>query len=198
VAPGTLMSVFGSGLAAQTAAAASTPLPLSLLGVSATINELDAPLYFVSPNQLNIQVPYVTGGGTAVLGVNNNGKLASYLFQVAPAAPGIFTDAGGNLAPQATAAPGQTITLFMTGDGDERPLLTLGSPSDGSEHPILPLTVTVAGLPAAITYAGLPAGLVGVTQVNFTVPAGTPSGEQPVIVTVGGVASKAATLSVAQ
>jgi len=198
VAPGTLMSVFGSGLAAQTAAAASTPLPLSLLGVSATINELDAPLYFVSPNQLNIQVPYVTGGGTAVLGVNNNGKLASYLFQVAPAAPGIFTDAGGNLAPQATAAPGQTITLFMTGDGDERPLLTLGSPSDGSEHPILPVTVTVAGLPAAITYAGLPAGLVGVTQVNFTVPAGAPSGEQPVIVTVGGVASKAATLSVAQ
>jgi uncharacterized protein (TIGR03437 family) len=49
---------------------------------------------------------------------------------------------------------------------------------------------------APIAFVGVPYGLSGVTQINFTVPDGAPSGDQPVVVTVGGVASKAAKLTV--
>lgn len=72
-APGMILSVFGAQLAPSTLAAASLPLPLSLAGVSASVNGVPAPLYFVSTGQINIQVPYETGAGNAVLGVNNNG-----------------------------------------------------------------------------------------------------------------------------
>ena len=60
-APGMLMSVFGSGLSPVTRSANSTPLPLDIAGVSATVNGVSAPLYYVSPGQINVQVPYETG-----------------------------------------------------------------------------------------------------------------------------------------
>jgi uncharacterized protein (TIGR03437 family) len=197
LAPGAIMSVFGSGLAPQTSAATSTPLPLTLMGVTAAVNELGTALYYVSPNQLNVQVPYAAGGGPAVLSVNNNGAAAYFLFEISAAAPGIFTDDSGNLAPYPTAAPGQTTTLFLTGDGDERPLLVgTGAAATGVEHPLLPVAVTVAGLPAVVTYSGLLEGSVAVSQVNFTIPASVPPGPQPVVVSIGGFASPAATVNI--
>jgi uncharacterized protein (TIGR03437 family) len=54
----------------------------------------------------------------------------------------------------------------------------------------------VAGQPATIAFHGIPIGLVGVTQINYVVPANTPVGEQPVVVTVGGVGSQTAKLTV--
>src|SRR6202035_2041484 len=90
-APGMMLNVAGSGLAPSSAQANTVPLGLAMSGVSATINGVSAPLYSISPSLLNIQIPYEIGAGPAVLGVNNNGKVSSYLFQVAPSAPGIFT-----------------------------------------------------------------------------------------------------------
>jgi uncharacterized protein (TIGR03437 family) len=72
-APGMILSIFGSDLAPSTQSASSPPLPLSLAGVSVTVNGATAPLYFASPGQLNVQIPYETGGGPAAVGVNNNG-----------------------------------------------------------------------------------------------------------------------------
>ena len=87
-APGTLMTVFGTQLSSITRSAGVLPLPLDISGVSATVNGVSAPLYYVSPGQINVQVPYETGTGLAILGVNNNGQVASFPFTVAPAAPG--------------------------------------------------------------------------------------------------------------
>ena len=56
--------------------------------------------------------------------------------------------------------------------------------------------MTVGGVPVTPFFVGIPYGLVGVTQINFTVPSNAPLGLQPVTVTVGGVASKAAALNV--
>ena len=64
----------------------TVPLPLDIAGVSATVNGVSAPLYYVSPGQINVQVPYETGIGFAVLGINNNGQLSSFPFTVAAAA----------------------------------------------------------------------------------------------------------------
>ena len=201
-APGTLMTVFGTQLAASTASAGVLPLPFSLAGVSATVNGVSAPIYYVSPGQINVQVPYETGSGLAVLGVNNNGQVASFPFTVAPAAPGLFTAADGALTPSATGRQGQTATAYITGDGDTTTFLITGaSPPTGTAtarlpRPKLPVTVTVGGVTATVSFAGVPIGLVGISQVNFTIPATAPLGVQPVVVSVGGVKTQSGRLTV--
>jgi uncharacterized protein (TIGR03437 family) len=200
-APGMLMSVFGTGLAPATQAASAVPLPLSLAGVSATVNGVAAPLYYVSPTQINLQVPYETGAGPAVVGIDNNGAVASFSFTVAPSAPGIFA-AGGNLVPASAAARGGVLTMFITGEGAVAPALITGAspsattPIAGLPAPILPITVTVGGIPANILFSGIPPALVGVTQVNFAVPGNAQTGVQPVVVTSNGVASAPVTITV--
>src|SRR5262249_41288525 len=88
-APGAQIVVSGSGLAGASQSSGNPPLPLAMSGVSATINGVSAPLFSIAPDQLKIQIPYETGAGMAVLGVNNNGQVDSYTFLVTAAAPGI-------------------------------------------------------------------------------------------------------------
>jgi uncharacterized protein (TIGR03437 family) len=205
-APGMEMSVFGSSLAPSTQVASGVPLPLSLAGVSATVNGVSAPFYFVSPGQLNLQVPYETGAGTAVLAVNNNGQVASFPFQVSVTAPGIFVAQDGSnlLVPISTAKAGDTLLAFITGDGDLTPTLPTGAtPAAGTAVARLPrprqaVTMTIGGVAVTPAFAGVPSGLAGVTQINFVVPAGVPAGLQDVVVTVGGVDSVPAKLNVLQ
>jgi len=197
-APGMLMSVYGANLSPKTQHAGTLPLPLNMQGVTATVNGVSAPLLDVLPGQLNLQVPYETGAGTAILGVNNNGQVTSFPFQVIPSAPGIFMDGGGNLVPYASGKAGQILLAFITGEGDVTPPLITGANPNNLPTPGLPATLTVGGVPATIDFIGIPNWGVGVTQINFTVPAGVPLGPQPVVVTIGGVASPPVTLTVTQ
>ncbi len=191
-APGQLAAVYGTGLAPGTVVASIQPLPLTLSGVSATVNGVSAPLWFISPGQINLQIPYETSAGPAVLGINNNGQVSAFNLQISPTAPGFFA-LDGNLVPFSSAAPGQTIFGFITGDGDVTPTLATGAtPAAGTSLarlPVsrLPLTVMVGGEPATVVFNGIVNGLIGVTQVNFTVPADLKPGVQPVVVSVGGV-----------
>jgi uncharacterized protein (TIGR03437 family) len=200
--PGMLLSVYGAKLANTTQTASGIPLPFTVAGVSATVNGLPAPLTYVSPGQINLQIPYEAGTGPAVLGIDNNGQIAGFAFQLAPAAPGIFADASGNLLPNAAVAPGGTTTLYLTGAGDVSPLIATGQAPSSSTPvaslpvPLLPLSVTVGGIPALVQFSGIPRGLVGTVQVNFTVPASVPAGTQPVVVTAGGKASPPVNLTV--
>jgi uncharacterized protein (TIGR03437 family) len=202
-APGMVLTVFGAQLSPVTASAATVPLPAQLGGVSATINGVTAPLYFVSPGQLNIQIPYETAvNGNAIVVVSNNGQTTSATFRAAAAAPGIFVNAAGAPVPNTSAARGQIVSLYITGDGLVSPALATGAaPAAGTAVGNLPkprqsVSMTVGGVAAAIQFIGITPGLVGVTQINYLVPAQAPTGSQPVVVTVGGVASAAATLTV--
>ncbi|HEX6896618.1 MAG TPA: peptidase S8, partial [Bryobacteraceae bacterium] len=200
-APGMILSVFGTNLASSTEIAAQLPLPLTMRGVSATVNGIPAPLYFVSSGQLNIQIPYETGAGPAVLGVLNNGQAAAFTFQVAPSAPGIFTSSGA-LVPSSSGKPGEALSLFVTGDGALVPSLATGAspfsqtPLALLPQPLLPVSVTVGGTAATISFVGIPPGLAGVTQINFVIPTGTPAGVAPVVVSAGGVPSQPAQLTI--
>jgi uncharacterized protein (TIGR03437 family) len=200
-APGMIMSVFGTELAPATLSAPGLPLPLNLSGVSATVNGIAAPLYFTSSGQLNVQVPYETGAGPAVLGIDNNGQIAAFPFTVGVTAPGVFA-ANNSLVPFGTGQQGQTLLAFVTGEGDAAPSLATGAtpaaatPLAKLPAPRLPLSVTVGGIPARILFSGIPSGLAGTTQVNFTIPANAPLGVQPVVVTVGGVPSAPVTVKV--
>jgi uncharacterized protein (TIGR03437 family) len=201
-APGAILSAFGTQLGPNSQSALSLPLPLSLLGVSATVNGVPAPLYYVSPTQLNIQIPYETGSGPAILGVNNNGSVVLFPFSVAPSASGIFADANHALVPVSTAKRGDTLLAFITGEGEVSPPLSTGATPYSATpivllpQPAMPLSVTVGGVAAPIAFVGIPSGLAGVTQVNFIVPNGVPPGPQALVITVGGTPSAAATILV--
>jgi len=190
-APGMVLSVFGSNLAPSVQQASALPLPLSLAGVSAAIDGVAAPLYYVSSGQLNIQVPYETPAGPALLAVNNNGQVTTWFFDVSLAAPGIFTDAHGNMVPYASGDRGQTLVMFVTGEGDVTPALATGATPKGGTAasnlptPVLSASLTIGGAPATIDFIGVPPGLAGVTQINFTVPSNAPTGPQPVELTIG-------------
>ncbi len=200
--PGMIMAVFGTGLATAPQSVSALPLPLSMSGVAVTINGLPAPLYYISPTQLNVQVPYEAGAGPAVLGVNNLGQISGIQFQISPSAPGIVTDGSGNVNPTPTAQAGSIGVLYVTGDGVVAPALRDGfSPASGTPlpslpHSLLPFSVTVGGVEAFLEFVGVTPGVVGLTQVNFTVPGSIAPGVQPVVVTVNGVPSPPVNITV--
>ncbi len=200
--PGMIMAVFGTELAAAPQSASALPLPLSMSGVAATVNGLPAPLYYISPTQLNVQVPYEAGAGPAVLGVNNNGQITGIQFQISPSAPGIVTDGNGNVNPTPTAQAGSIGVLYVTGDGVVMPALKDGfSPASGTPlpslpHSLLPFSVSVGGVDAFLEFVGVTPGVVGLTQVNFMVPGSVAAGPQPVVVTVNGMPSPPVNITV--
>jgi|SRR5579871_1223125 len=204
VAPGMIVSVFGTQLASSTQIASSTPLPKQLAGVTVTINGVAAPLWYVSPTQLNIQVPFETPVNQSVpLQVTSNGQSAVASFTAAAAAPGIYTNANGAPVPNTSGSrsSGQFLTLFITGFGAVTPSIADGAGAVagplGLPKPVQNVTLTVGGVPANFAI-GVPPGYAGIAQVNYQIPATAPLGQQPVVVTIGGVASKAATLTVTQ
>jgi uncharacterized protein (TIGR03437 family) len=201
-APGMIMSVFGTGLGTLAQAAATIPLPEYMAGFEALVNGYPTPLYYVGPNQVNLQIPYETAIGQADLNLGNPYQNIDYYFTVSTAGPGIFTFADGYVNPSRTAGAGQTVPMFITGEGQVTPCLADGTtPSAGTPlsrlpKPRLAVTVTVGGIAATTTFVGIPSGLVGVTQINFTIPAGVPSGPQPVVVTVGTIATPPAYITI--
>ena len=203
-APGMLVSVFGTNLAASQQQASTLPLPLILGGVSATVNGIAAPLLYVSPTQLNIQIPYETATGTALLAISSNGLVATYSFSVSASAPGLFTQnqqGTGPITATSSGGRGQAFALYVTGAGEVSPPIATGAVPTGTQVPVplLAVSVTVGGVAAHLDYVGLPSWSVGTLQINFTVPSNAPLGVQPVVVTVGSASSPAAaTFTVSQ
>ncbi|HLK64170.1 MAG TPA: protease pro-enzyme activation domain-containing protein [Bryobacteraceae bacterium] len=203
-APGMLLYVAGTQLSPVAQIANSVPF-LDFMGdVSASINGLAAPLYYVSPTQLDIQIPYEVPAGPATLTVTSFGQSASFKFMVGAAAPGIFAAQDGTLVPSNSGSRGGALAMFITGQGAVSPAAPTGTapaantPLSQLPAPVLPLSVTVGGIPAQVQFMGITPGLVGVTQVNFQIPTNAPLGPQPVVVTVGTVASMPVTLTVGQ
>jgi uncharacterized protein (TIGR03437 family) len=102
VAAESIAAAFGQNLATTTTSASGGSLPTSLGGTSVRLrdaagNERMAPLFFVSPTQLNYQIaPGITIGQTSVTITNGNGEVSSGSVLVDPVAPGLFTaDATG-------------------------------------------------------------------------------------------------------
>jgi uncharacterized protein (TIGR03437 family) len=127
VAPGSIVSIFGTNLAASTATASAIPLPTTLSDVtSVTFNNIPAGLYFVSQNQINAQLPFdvlPAGSGTVnIVVTRGTGTSAPQNVTVAPASPGIFTTTANGLgqafaydnATGAIAAPAGTVVGSFT------------------------------------------------------------------------------------
>src|SRR5262249_49330968 len=73
--PGALMTIYGSNLSNTTARLGTT---FSSNGVSVSVNGTAAEMVYISPTQINIEIPYEIGIGPGMIGVNNNGQIASF------------------------------------------------------------------------------------------------------------------------
>jgi len=211
IAPGSLFSIFGTGLAAQTASASTLPLSRNLGGAQVFVNGEPAPLVYVSGNQINAQMPVdvPTGRPISVTITNAGGATSNAVSVTVPAAaPGIFTYNGNEAIVQnqdgslnstgAPAHPGDVLVAYLTGGGAVNaagPWVTGAGSPGGPSSVSAPYSLTVGGKSAVVEYLGLTPGFVGLYQANFIVPAIAP-GSYPVVVTVGGLASNAPSIAV--
>jgi uncharacterized protein (TIGR03437 family) len=208
VAPGSLASIFGSNLAAQTQSATDFPLPSSLGGASVTIGNVTAPLLYASATQINFQVPSSLSAGTSKLVVNGPGGASSaFTVTIASSAPGIYQSGvnravaqnqnGSVNASDTPAASGSVITVYLTGIGPVN-----NAVSDGQPAPTAPISsanasfsATIGASSATVQFLGLTPGFAGLAQANILVP-NLPGGDYPLVITIGGYVSTSAIVSV--
>ncbi|MBI4461018.1 MAG: hypothetical protein HY648_13300 [Acidobacteria bacterium] len=211
--PGSIISIFGTSLSAFTVQAESVPLPIRLGNTTVEIEGIPVPLFYVSPSQINAQVPVELKGPDACLIVRNAfSSSAPVCFSVAATSPAIFsrdwTGRGeGAIShpvselPVSDALPakgGDFVQIFATGLGGVEPVVPSGQPApiQPLSRTTQPLEVSMNGVPASeINFAGLAPKQVGVYQVNAKVPEGV-SGTVTLILRVNGIASNAVTLRV--
>jgi uncharacterized protein (TIGR03437 family) len=216
LSPGSLVSLFGTGLAASKATASTVPLPDSIADVSVTFSGIKAPLQFVSPGQINLQVPWRVPPGITDIVVTASGHTsAAFGAHVGPVSPGIFTissgwgqalaiNSDGTIAGDYGSIPGvqtepatvgNTLMILATGLGLVTPAITDGAASSDQERTTVATpTVLVKGFPAVVTFSGLSPQFVGVNQINIVVPEGAwgpggGGGECPIQIELGGIRS---------
>ncbi len=208
ISPGALATIFGSNFLAVKASA-GLPLPSSLSGVEVSVSGQLAPVLYVSPTQVNFQVPWETATGTANVVLSRNGVLSrAVTVPVLSAAPGLFIESSGAAVvqnqdytlnqPSNPAPAGSVVIAYFTGSGPVSGTITDGFASPSS--PLLQSTATVAATigsaPAQVQFAGLSPGFVGLAQANIVIPAGTATGTFPLTITIDGQASNSGTISV--
>jgi uncharacterized protein (TIGR03437 family) len=217
IAPGSYIAIFGSNLSYYTDSTIYTILPLSLDGVSVSFDVPSAGLsypgrlVFVSPGQVNVQVPWeLQGQSSAQVKITIN----SYVFgsvvtvPLADAAPGFFEVSSGmaaaldaNYKVVTTANPvkrGQLVQLYLNGLGPVTNQPNSGEPAGASPLAQTKTTpvVMIGGQQAQVSFAGLAPGFPGLYQINATVPAGINVGTATITVAVGGTVSKGSGLPV--
>jgi uncharacterized protein (TIGR03437 family) len=218
VAPGSYVSIYGSGLSNNTDSNTFLRLPMHLDFVNVTFDvpskgmSVPGRLTYVSPTQVNIQVPWeLQGQSSAQMKVVIDGELFGNVVTVplADQAPAFFVY-GSNIAiaqdsnyaligSSNPAKRGQAIVLYANGLG---PVNNQPASGDSASATNLASTkqtasVNIGGQDAQVLFAGLSPGFPGLYQINVTVPQGaTPGNAVPITVSIGGATSPQATLPV--
>jgi len=214
-APGELITLYGDNIGPTTAApmtVAGGYVTQTLGGVSVQVDGNPAAMVYVSQHQINLQVPYeaTIGQNKTIVVSNGANPSANGTINIAATSPGIFTVDGVQAAAvntskttgetsinssSAAAHVGDTVSLYVTGEGT---YTTTVAPLDGyvipegtlpAAMPVLnaPVTATIGGVNAPVTYAGpYDGGMLGVCQVNLTVPSHTTNTKGvAVVLTIG-------------
>ena len=219
-APGSILSIYGNLLAQNNMPASSIPLPTELAETQAAMAGELMPLYYVSPTQVNLQVPYDININAPQQILIQRGVTLSQPIEVnvAPAQPAIFEDTSAaphqgiiyvvrgqgasqiqfEAKPGSPAKAGDVIVAYCAGLGAVTPAVATGA---AGGVPVSSTTNTVAlsvgGQSATVAFAGLAPGFVGLYQVNSVVPQGTSTGNSvPVILSVAGQTSAPVTIAI--
>jgi uncharacterized protein (TIGR03437 family) len=213
VAPGEAILIAGTNIGPATLAGAQLAsngrLATQVAGAQFLFDGVPAPIVYVSSGYSSVIVPYAVAGksSTQLTATYNGANSPPITLQVAPAAPGIFSanvsghgqaaayngDLTTNSA-QNPAARGTQVVLFVTGEGQTSPPGVDGQITAAVIAPAQSVSVSFGGVPAT-NYAFIgevPAVTAGVLQINVTVPATAPTGDVPVVVTVGNTPSQTA------
>jgi uncharacterized protein (TIGR03437 family) len=211
LAPGAIASIYGSNLAASLVQAPSLPLPVTLGGVTVTLKDasgtsFQAPLFYVSPSQVNILIPSGAASGVASVTVASGGATSTGTAILAAASPALYT---GTLTGQGPAAAqvtnGQTYantfqcasagncTLVPIDVVSQPYLLLYGTGIRGAA--LANVSVRIGNIDAPVSYAGAQGFYPGLDQVNVALPAALQGrGQLVVTVTANGQASNMAQL----
>jgi uncharacterized protein (TIGR03437 family) len=218
LAPGSYISIFGTALADAIVGTPTLSLPVSVGTVSVSFDggglSLPGHIHFASPGQVDVQIPWEFEGQSSVQMTVSVGYIPSAVYTVPlnTYSPGIFefsdnghlsaaaTDANGVVFTQANPAKrGQTIVLYVNGLGPVDQKQSSGDPTPQppplANTAVLP-TVKIGNSAAHVDFSGLSPGWVGLYQVNVDVPQNAATGSQPIVVSIGGVDSKASVLPV--
>ncbi len=225
LAPDSIASVFAQGLAASAVSATATPLPTNLGGVTLTVTDSggaarNAPLYFVSPNQLNFRLPAGTASGKARVSIRKqDGTTLSADILVDPVAPGLFSadatgkgvgliavvrvDAQGGQTWQPAyrydAAAGKIVPAPISLGGEsDRVYLVLYGTGLRYAQPAASVTAEVGGTSVPVTFFGAQSEYEGLDQVNIGPLPRTLAGkgEVSVVVAAGRFKSNAVTVTI--
>ncbi len=204
-APGMIATIFpfaNARFGDQTVSYTNTP-PFTLGDVQVFVGGLPAPLFYVSPSQINFQVPSATPTGGVqeiqVVRASVGQVLASWLFRIDSVSPGLFTSnssGSGQISainvddntvngPSNPCKAGSYISLYGTGTGLLSSQPPDGQPSPGISNTIIRPKVFINNdfVPDSdIQYSGAAPGFVGLWQINVKVPANAPPGDVPVFV----------------
>jgi len=205
VAPGGLISILGTQLSAINLATSEIPLSTALANSCLTVNGEPMPLIFVSPSQINAQMPSLAVGNVTLQVHTPGGTSDNFNLIVQPTAPAVFMS--GTAGPE-TNLPvvvrsdnnllvtdsnpihrNDSLTIYLTGCGNTTPAVGDGMPAPANPLAIAVTTPVVAlgGTQLPISYAGLAPGQVGVCQINVSVPRDTPTGlGMPLVIDQGG------------
>jgi uncharacterized protein (TIGR03437 family) len=208
LAPCSIITIFGSNLSKTESKVEKLPMPLALGTTTVRVDGKPIPLFLVRPDQINAQLPCDQSPGIAVLEINNGSDSAKVSIPVVSAGPGVFLNNGTWAAAQnedlranAKAAPakaGSLVTIYFTGQGGLDTPIATGEPAP------LEKLVRCRGITSArfgtqvakIEFIGLTPGSVGLAQANVRIP-DLPAGDYPVVLSIGGVESNIARISVA-
>jgi uncharacterized protein (TIGR03437 family) len=208
ITAGAWLSIFGDNLAQTTRTwnpsteIVNGKLPTSLDGVSVTINNKPAAVYYISPGQINVQAAAEdTVGPVQVIVTNANGTSDPVSAQVATFLPGFFLFPRNYVAafhsdgsyigppslfqdlPTTPAKPGEAVILFGTGFGPTNPGVAAGEVFQGAAPLSNFVNIRVGALPADEGFSGLSGA--GLNQFNVTIP-NVADGDHDVVATVGG------------
>jgi uncharacterized protein (TIGR03437 family) len=220
IAPGAWVAIMGNGLANNERAWNASDFsngnaPTQLDGTSVMIDGKPAFVGYISPTQVNVQAPDDSAAGAIQVQVTNNGQtsppVTAQIQAVSPAlflwkgvyAVALHADYTGVGTPGLIvnslfepAMPGETIMLYGTGFGAANPPVPAGILNPNTAPLANSITATVGGASANVTFAGIPASFVGLDQINITIPDTAPDGDLPVTLTVAGVTTQVAMVTV--
>jgi uncharacterized protein (TIGR03437 family) len=202
LSPGGLITIFGSSLAIAAKPALPIPyLPDELGGTSVQIGTFKAKLLYVSPTQINAQVPVELTSESAQVKVLVSGmETDAVTLKVLTYDPGLFTTDGDpaglvaalnpDLTPVTVASPakrGSMIMLYGTGWGPVSPAVTSGQFAGTTAQTVQKPDVQLSGWSIPVVYSGLAPGFVGVYMVQIQIPADAPTGSAvPIVLGIGG------------
>jgi uncharacterized protein (TIGR03437 family) len=210
VAAGGIVSIFGNNIADAPSVAGVVPLPGTLGQTSVFFNGNPAPLFFVSSGQLNAQIPTNVGPGPVQVQITKGSlSSAAQTITLSTYSPGIFlADQTGTgtvfhnlpftlVTASSPAHTGEVVVILCTGLGPVTPAVPAGTSPGNSQTTPTAATATIGGVPAQVTYSGMAPTLVGVYQVNVTIPQGLGTGSKSLQISIGAVTSNAVNVAVA-